>query len=91
VRGRLPYVAGTHSGQLRALTIFRPGLVVSVFMKTLTEYLGEAIKFEHMANDAIDVKAKAAFKNQAVAYRKLAIQRAEQLGVPVPDALSEQK
>jgi len=60
-------------------------------MRTLTEYLGEAIKFEHMAHDAIDVKAKAAFKNQAVAYRKLAIQRAEQLGVPVPDALSEQK
>jgi hypothetical protein len=60
-------------------------------MKTLTEYLREAIKFEQMALDAIDAKTKAAFKNQAVAYRKLAIQRAQRLGIPVPDTLPRAK
>ena len=54
-------------------------------MKLMTEYLAEAVKFERMADDAIDERVKAAFKNQAEAYRKLAIKRAHDLGVPPPD------
>jgi hypothetical protein len=53
-------------------------------MQTVAEYLAEAIKFERMADDAIDEKVKAAFKNQADSYRKLAIKRAKELGYPVP-------
>ena len=53
-------------------------------MQTVAEYLAEAIKFERMADDAIDVKAQVAFKNQADAYRKLAIKRAKELGYPIP-------
>jgi hypothetical protein len=53
-------------------------------MQTVGEYLAEAIKFERMADDAIDEKAKAAFKNQADNYRKLAIRRAKELGYPIP-------
>ena len=53
-------------------------------MKTVGEYLAEAIKFEQMAADITDVTAKAAFKNQADAYRKLAIMRAKELGYPIP-------
>ena len=53
-------------------------------METVGEYLAEAIKFERMADDAIDEKAKAAFKNQAEDYRKLAIKKAKELGYPIP-------
>ncbi len=53
-------------------------------MQTVAEYLAEAIKFERMADDAIDEKAKIAFQNQADAYRKLAIKRAKELGYPIP-------
>lgn len=54
-------------------------------MKLITEYLAEAVKFERMADDAIDERVKSAFKNQAEAYRKLAIKRAHDLGAPPPD------
>ena len=50
----------------------------------IAEYLADAVKFERMAEDAIDPAVKAAFKNQAGAYRNLAIKRANELGVPVP-------
>jgi len=53
-------------------------------MQTVGEYLAEAIKFERMADDAIDEKVKASFKNQADNYRKLAIKRAKELGYPIP-------
>jgi hypothetical protein len=53
-------------------------------MKMIAEYLADAVKFERMAEDAIDPTVKAAFKNQAEAYRKLAVKRANELGVPVP-------
>jgi hypothetical protein len=39
---------------------------------------------EYRADDAIDEKAKAALKNQADNYRKLAIKRAKELGYPIP-------
>ena len=54
-------------------------------MKLVTEYLAEAVKFERMADDAIDNKVKAAFNNQAENYRKLAIKGAHDLGVPPPE------
>jgi hypothetical protein len=53
-------------------------------MQTVAEYLTEAIKFERMADDAIDGNVKVAFKNQADAYRKLALKRAKELGYPIP-------
>jgi len=53
-------------------------------MKLVAEYLTDALKFERMAEDAIDDALKAAFKNQAAAYRKLAIKRAKDLGIPPP-------
>jgi hypothetical protein len=57
-------------------------------MKLVTEYLAEAVKFERMADDAIDEKAKAAFRSQAAAYRDLATKRAIELGVPMSGASS---
>ena len=54
-------------------------------MKMIAEYLADAVKFQRMAEDAIDPAVKAAFKNQAEAYRKLVIKRAIELGVPPPD------
>ena len=53
-------------------------------MKTLAEYLEEAAKFERLAEETIDQKLKLALKAQAEQYRKLALVRAEQLGIP-PD------
>jgi hypothetical protein len=35
-----------------------------------------------LSEDAIDDAVKAAFKNQAEAYRKLAVKRAKDLGIP---------
>jgi hypothetical protein len=58
-------------------------------MKLVAEYLRDAIKFEQMAEDAEDAAVKAAFKNQAQAYRKLAIKRAKELGMPPPDIPSD--
>jgi len=54
-------------------------------MKLVTEYLLDAIKFERMADDADDTAVKAEFKKQAEAYRRLAIKRAKELGMPAPD------
>jgi hypothetical protein len=54
-------------------------------MKLVAEYLTDAIKFDQMAEDATDPALKAAFKKQADAYRGLAIKRAKELGMPVPD------
>ena len=51
----------------------------------VAEYLLDAIKFEQMAEDAKDEALKAAFIKQAADYRKIALKRAKQLGMPVPD------
>lgn len=53
-------------------------------MKMLAEYLENALKFERMAADEKDPALKAHFEKQAVAYRKLAEQRAKQYGYPAP-------
>jgi len=60
-------------------------------MKLVAEYLQDAIKFEQMAEDAQDEALKAAFMTQAGDYRKLALKRAKQLGMPLPDISPEAK
>ena len=54
-------------------------------MKLVAEYLADAIKFDRMADDATDVALKTSFRKQAAEYRKLALKRARQLGMPPPD------
>jgi hypothetical protein len=53
-------------------------------MKMLAEYLENAVKFEQMAFHEEDLKLKADFERQAVAYRKLAEKRAEKYGLKTP-------
>jgi hypothetical protein len=53
-------------------------------MKMLAEYLDKAINFEQMASGEPDPKLKAALLAQATAYRKLAAERANREGVPLP-------
>jgi hypothetical protein len=53
-------------------------------MKLVTEYLQDAINFERLAAEAEDGPFKESLLKQALAYRKLAAQRAESLGVPLP-------
>ena len=57
----------------------------------VAEYLLDAIKFEQMAEDTKDEALKAAFMKQAADYRKIALKRAEQLGMPLPDGSPETK
>lgn len=45
-------------------------------MKMVAEYLEKAIHFEHMASMEAEPQAKAVLMAQAVAYRKLAAERA---------------
>jgi hypothetical protein len=54
-------------------------------MKTMTEYLAEAVKFDQMAADEKNLDLKAALQKQAAAYRKLAAERAKKIGVPPPE------
>jgi hypothetical protein len=51
-------------------------------MKMIAEYLEHAIQFERLAADETDPALKETLANQALAYRKLAAERAERLGVP---------
>jgi len=60
-------------------------------MKLVAEYLQNAVKFEQMAEDAKDEALKASLKKQAAEYRKLAIKRAKQLGMPLPEVSPEMK
>jgi hypothetical protein len=53
-------------------------------MKLVSEYLQDAINFEQMAAKAEEGPFKQSLLQQAAAYRKLAAQRAEALGVPLP-------
>jgi hypothetical protein len=50
-------------------------------MKMIAEYLDNAFKFERMAADELDPKLKAEIEKQALAYRKLAAERANKLGL----------
>jgi hypothetical protein len=53
-------------------------------MKMLTEYLERAVEFEKLAKGERNEAFKAELLEQAAAYRKLAIKRARQYGLPMP-------
>jgi hypothetical protein len=53
-------------------------------VKMIAEYLENAQKFERMAADEENPKIKAQFEKQAQAYRKLATERAQKLGLQPP-------
>jgi hypothetical protein len=58
-------------------------------VKMIAEYLENAFKFERMAAEETDPKLKANLEKQAVAYRKLASERAHKLGLkPPPQMIS---
>ena len=54
-------------------------------MKIVAEYLADAVNFERLAEAEKSEEVKAVLKQQAEAYRKLAIKRAAAMGRPVPD------
>jgi len=54
-------------------------------LKIIAEYLSEAAKFDRMANDEKSLDVKIAMQKQAAAYRNLAPERAEKLGIPPPE------
>jgi len=53
-------------------------------MKMIAEYLEHALNFERMAAEEKNPELKAAFEQQAAAYRKLAVERTEKLGLEPP-------
>ena len=53
-------------------------------MKIVAEYLDKAIAFEQMAAEETDAKLRADLEKQAVAYRKLAAERAKKLKLSKP-------
>jgi hypothetical protein len=58
-------------------------------MKMVAEYLEKAITFEKLAEAEQDAKVKTQFITQAKAYRKLATERAIQLGLKDPPPQSK--
>jgi hypothetical protein len=60
-------------------------------MKMIAEYLDNATKFERMAARERDPKLKAELESQAVAYRKLAEQRARKYGYAMPPQTGTQQ
>jgi hypothetical protein len=50
-------------------------------MKMIAEYLEHALQFERMATDETDPALKETLAKQALAYRKLAAERAERLNL----------
>ena len=50
----------------------------------IAEYLEHVLQFERMASEATDPALKESFTKQAVAYRKLAAERAEWLNLARP-------
>jgi hypothetical protein len=54
----------------------------------IAEYLEHALQFERLAAEVPDTKLKADLENQAKAYRKLAAERANKLGLPGPPVRS---
>ncbi len=53
-------------------------------MKMLAEYLENAIKFERLAAEEQDAALKAELETQAIAYRKLAENRAKKYNLALP-------
>ncbi len=54
-------------------------------MKWIAEYLENALKFEQLAALERNAEVRAKLETQAASYRKLAEDRAKQLGVPPPE------
>jgi hypothetical protein len=54
-------------------------------MQRIAQYLADAIKFDQMATEARDEELRASLTKQAAAYRTLAAERAQKLGIPMPD------
>jgi hypothetical protein len=50
----------------------------------VVEYLEHARQFDRLADTTGDPELKKQFLDQVAAYRRLAEQRAEQLGLPMP-------
>ena len=59
-------------------------------MKLVAEYIADAVKFERMAAQEKNPNLKAALLRQGVAYRKLAADRAQAMGIPLPVEALEQ-
>jgi hypothetical protein len=57
---------------------------VGRIVKMIAEYLEHALQFERMAKDETDAALRDSLLKQAQAYRKLATERAERLGLPRP-------
>jgi hypothetical protein len=53
-------------------------------VKLIAEYLERAVQFERFADLEDNPKLKADMQKQAAAYRKLAADRSEKLGLPPP-------
>ena len=53
-------------------------------VKMIAEYLEHALNFERMAAEASNPALKESLRKQAIAYRQLAAERAERLGLPQP-------
>lgn len=53
-------------------------------MKLVADYLENARQFERLADAESDPAAKKALQNQAEAYYKLAVKRAQAINMPVP-------
>ena len=51
-------------------------------MKLISQYLDDSLKFELLASQETNPEAKSELEKQAAAYRRLAVKRAEQQGVP---------
>jgi hypothetical protein len=58
-------------------------------MKMIAEYLEHALNFERMAGEETNPEVKAVFEKQALAYRKLASDRAKQFGLDDPRYLDK--
>jgi hypothetical protein len=54
-------------------------------MKVIKEYRENALAFEQLATVEIDPTLKDGFEKQAVAFRKLAAERAKRLGLGPPE------
>ena len=53
-------------------------------MKMIAEYLEHALQFERMAAAETNPTLQESLANQAIAYRKLAAERANRLKLPPP-------
>jgi hypothetical protein len=55
-------------------------------MKMVTEYLERALEFEQLAASEQDETFKAELLKQAASYRRLAVKRAKEAGLPMPSS-----